>query len=56
MEVFAVMIEPYGFVDCFGFDDARLRLFVHEQDAKAYCQELVDDGWDGVLIERRPVL
>jgi hypothetical protein len=56
MEIFAVMIELYGFVNRFDFDDARLRLFVHEKDAQAYREELVDEGWDGVLIERRPVL
>ena len=55
MEVFAVMIEPYGFIDSFGFD-ARLRLFALEEDAKTYRKELVDEGYDGVLLERRPVL
>ena len=56
MEIFAVMIEPYGFVDCFDFDDARLRLFTREEDAQAYRQELADDGWEDVLIERLPVV
>ena len=56
MEVFAVMIEPYGFVDSFGFEDSLLRLFVHKEDAEAYRQELFGEGYDGVLLERRPVL
>lgn len=56
MEVFAVMVEPYGFVDCYDFDDALLRLFVHEEDAQAYYQELLECGYDSVLIERRSVL
>jgi hypothetical protein len=56
MEVFAVMIEPYGFVDSFGFEDARLRLFVHKRDAEAYRKELVEEGYDGVLSKPFPVL
>jgi hypothetical protein len=56
MEVFAVMIEPYGFVDSFGFEDSRLRLFVHKRDAEAYRQELTDEGYDGVLLKPLPML
>jgi hypothetical protein len=36
MEVFAVMIEPYGFVESFGFKGSRLRLFVRKEHAEAY--------------------
>ncbi len=56
MEVFAVMIEPYWFVDSFGFEDARLRLFVRKEHAEAYRKELTDEGCDGVLLKPFPVL
>lgn len=56
MEVFAVMIEPYGFVDSFGFEDSRLRLFVRKEHAEAYRKELTDEGYDGVLLKPFPVL
>lgn len=54
MEVFAVMIEPYGFVESFGFEDSRLRLFVRKEHAEAYRKELTDEGVRRGSVETLP--